>query len=83
LKDQEGLDFDRYGRMRYHPDYHFSHGKKMSEAELEYLCKFYEFDHARHLAFALGRTEHTLRIKVDALKRKGLYGYYKNLNKHW
>lgn len=55
----------------------------MIEEELEYLCKFCEVDDWRTMAFSLGRTEKTLRTKVNNLKRKGLFDYYKNLNKHW
>lgn len=80
---QDHLDIDRYGRMRYHPDYHHSHKKPFTEADLEYLCKFWEVDHRRTLSFALGRPETSLAMKVSALKRKGLYEYYKTLGKHW
>jgi len=47
------------------------------------IFKFYDFDHARTIAFAIGRTEHTIRAKVDYLKKKGMFRHYKNLNKHW
>lgn len=79
----EGIIFDRYGRMQYHPDFHPNHGVKMTEEELEYLCKFCEVDDWRTMAFALGRTEHTLRTKVNDLKKDGRFEYYKNLSKHW
>lgn len=79
----DDITFDKHGRMQYHPDFHFSHGKPFSESELEYICKFYEVDHARTLSFAIGRTEHTIRSKVDYLRKKNLFNHYKNLNKHW
>jgi len=47
------------------------------------ICKFYEVDHTRTIAFAIGRTEHTVQTKVTSLRKKGLFDYYKNLNKHW
>ena len=75
----DGITFDDQGRMQYHPDFHPNHGEKMSKEELAYLCKFYEVDHARTMAFALGRTEHTLRAKVNKLKKAGLYDYYKKM----
>ncbi len=80
---EKEISFDRFGRMNYHPDFHFNHCKTMSEEELEYLCKFWEFDNCRTVAFALGRTEHSLDSTVNKLKKSGLYEYYKNLNKHW
>lgn len=78
----DDITYDKHGRMQYHPEFHFSHAKPFSE-ELEYICKFYEVDHARTISFAIGRTEHTIRSKVDYLRKKGLFHYYKNLNKHW
>lgn len=79
----EEIQFDRFGRMLYHPEYHDNHGKPFTESDLEYLCKYYEIDHSRSISFALGKTEHTLRAKVAYLKKNGLYEYYKNLNKYW
>ncbi|MFF5993675.1 DNA-entry nuclease [Lysinibacillus sp. KU-BSD001] len=77
------ITYDRFGRMLYHPDFHFSQGERFTESDLEYICKYYEVDHARNLAFAIGKTEHTIRSKVNTLKQLGKYEYYKNLNKHW
>ncbi|MFC7443457.1 DNA-entry nuclease [Laceyella putida] len=77
------IRYDRFGRMEYHPDFHPNHKRPFSESDLEYLCKFWETDHRQTMAFALGRTEHTLGVKVASLKKRGLYEYYKSLNKHW
>ncbi|MEG0259890.1 MAG: DNA-entry nuclease [Lysinibacillus sp.] len=77
------ISYDNYGRMLYHPEFHFAHGKTFSESDLEYICKFYEVDHTRNIAFAIGKTEHTIRTKVSKLQKEGLFNYYKNLNKHW
>ncbi|CAM5660806.1 DNA-entry nuclease OS=Lysinibacillus sphaericus OX=1421 GN=LS41612_04505 PE=4 SV=1 [Lysinibacillus sphaericus] len=41
---KDDITYDKYGRMQYHPEFHFSHGKPFSESELEYICKFYEVD---------------------------------------
>lgn len=51
----EKIEFDAHGRMKFNPEFHFSHGVVMSESDLEYLCKFYECDHSRSLSFALGK----------------------------
>lgn len=79
----EVINFDNQGRMVFHPEYHENHGKPFSESDLEYLCKFYEVDSRRMMSFALGRTEHTIASKVTTLRKKGLYEFYKNRNKHW
>lgn len=77
------ISYDKSGRMLYHPEFHFAHGKAFSESDLEYICKFYDVDHPRSLSLAIGKTEITVRNKINALKRAGKYRYYKNLNKHW
>lgn len=79
----EGIEYDSYKRMKYHPEFHFSHGKHFTESDLEYICKFAEVDDARTLAFAIGKTEATINEKLKLLRRQGLYEYYKNLNKYW
>ncbi|MEK4700397.1 DNA-entry nuclease [Solibacillus sp. FSL R7-0668] len=80
--DQD-ITYDRFGRMQFHPDFHFSHGKSFTESDLEYICKFYEIDEIRTISFAIGKTEHTIRTKVFDLRKRGLYDFYKNLNKNW
>lgn len=65
----ERIEYDKLGRMRYHSKFHFSHGERFAESDLEYICKYYEVDHTRTLGFAIGKTEHTIRSKVDKLKR--------------
>ncbi|MFU1797485.1 DNA-entry nuclease [Paenibacillus azoreducens] len=77
----DGIQYDKQNRMVYHPDFHFSHSKPFSQEDLEYLCMFYEFDGARTMAFALGKTEHTLRVKYNRLKRAGLVEYYRKCYK--
>ncbi|QDX91118.1 DNA-entry nuclease (plasmid) [Brevibacillus laterosporus] len=62
--------------MQFHPDFHSNQGKPYTTEELEYLCRFYEHDHTRTIAFALGRTESTLRKKVDRLRQDGMFEYY-------
>lgn len=60
----ETIEYDNFGRMKYHPEYHFSHGKRFSKEELMYLCRFWEFDNRKDVALALGKTEHTDRKSV-------------------
>lgn len=74
----DGIEYDGFHRMRYHPEFHFNHGKPFSKDDLEYLCVFYEIDNIRTLAFALGKTEHVCRVKYMALKKAGRVEYYHN-----
>lgn len=79
----DGITYDKQGRMGYNPEFHFAHGKPFTESDLEYICKFYEVDEARTISFAIGKTEHTIRKRVDILKKQRLFEHYKNLNKYW
>lgn len=83
IQQQEVYSYNEAGRMNYHPDFHPNQGKPFTAEDLEYLCKYYEVDHIQTMAFALGRTEASLIVKVGTLKRQGLYDYYKNRNKYW
>lgn len=80
---EDDVQFDHFGRMIYHPEFHDRHGETFTEEELEYLCKYWEYDGQRLMAYALGRTEHVLRNKVYYLRKNGKLDYYKNLNKHF
>lgn len=79
----EGVEYDSSRRMKYHPDFHYSHGKPFTESDLEYVCKYAEIDDIQTIAFAIGKTEATIHNKLNQLRKNGLYEYYKNLNKHW
>ncbi|MEK4750376.1 DNA-entry nuclease [Niallia sp. FSL W8-0177] len=57
--------YDQYGRLVYNSEFHLNHGKPYTQSDLEYLCKFWGFDEAKSLAFALGRPEHSLASKVN------------------
>lgn len=80
---EDDIQFDKWGRMLYHPEFHPNHKQPFTEEELEYLCKYWEHDGRRSMSFALGRPEHSLAVTVARLKKEGLFEYYKNLNKHW
>ncbi|UOQ93396.1 DNA-entry nuclease [Halobacillus shinanisalinarum] len=70
------VQYDDYGRMKYHPDFHPNHGKKMTNDEISYMCRFWETDGAKSIAAALGRTEKTLMSKVSMLRKQGRFDYY-------
>ncbi|EPD52783.1 hypothetical protein HMPREF1210_01163 [Paenisporosarcina sp. HGH0030] len=71
------VKYDDQGRMKYHPKYHTRHGKRFTEDELIYLCKFWEIDNIRDLSLGLGKTEMTLASRITNLKKSGKYEVYK------
>ncbi|TCO69533.1 DNA-entry nuclease [Marinisporobacter balticus] len=80
---QENIEFDCCRRMKYNPIFHEKHGKTLTDEELEYLCKFWEFDELSTMSMALGKTESTLAAKVHQLRKSGRFEYYKNRGKYY
>lgn len=77
------IQYDNQGRMLYHPEFHENQGKKWTEEDLEYICKYHDIDHLETLALAVGRTKMTVANKLTDLRKANKYDYYRNLNKHW
>lgn len=73
------IKYDRWGRMMYHPDFHYNQGKSYSTKELSYICKHYSRGHVKTLSLDVGRTEHSLRQRVNQLRKDGLFDHYKSL----
>lgn len=73
------IQYDNHGRMKYHPAYHFNHGKEYTLKELSYICQQYRRGNVKNLSMAVGRTEGTLRTLVDNLRKEGKFDFYKNL----
>ncbi|WP_188631566.1 DNA-entry nuclease [Lentibacillus kapialis] len=74
----DGYEYDKFNRMRYHPDFHFKQGQKWTEEELEYLCMFFDYDDSRTLSFALGKTETVCQTKALSLKKTKMFEHYRN-----
>lgn len=72
------IEYDRLGRMRYHPFFHDKQGTRFTESEMIYICKFWDKDKTKNLSLALGRTETSLAKKIQVLKKDWRYEYYKN-----
>ncbi|GEC93641.1 hypothetical protein DES34_112201 [Brevibacillus brevis] len=74
---EQGIEYDDRGRMLYHPEFHPNQGKRFSDEETAYLCKFYETDTLKSLSLALGRLEKSLEDRIAYLKKKALFDYYR------
>lgn len=77
---EEVIELDNLGRMKYHPDFHDTHGQRFTEEDLCYLVKFYKHDGRRAMSFALGKTERVVQNKYLELRKKRLIPYYKSLS---
>ena len=59
-------------RAKYDPALHENHKRAWSDADDDYLKKFYKVDGMAHCALALGRTEMALSNRYRYLKARGL-----------
>lgn len=57
--------------------------KHFTEAELEYMCRFHDKDGILSVAYALGRSQRSIDVKIQNLKKSGEYEKYRNSRVHW
>lgn len=77
------VEYDRHGFMKFHPFYHPNTGKKFTESDKEYLCKFFEVDGIHLISMGLGRSPRSIAQKITRMKKTGEYDTYKAINKYW
>ena len=65
------IEYDRSGRMKYNPEFHFNQGQYWTYEEEEYLIKWYDIIGMEEMSLALGRTEATVANKVYRLQKQG------------
>ncbi|WP_071058780.1 hypothetical protein [Pelistega sp. MC2] len=75
------MNFDKYGRMQYHPEYHKNHRKPMLLSDQKWLIENYEIMGAEQCSFILERTIHSIYTIVTSLRKKGLMK--KPLKRQW
>lgn len=66
------IEYDRWGRMKYHPEIHFKQGKEWDKEDIEYLINWIDKIGYEEMSLALGRTEGVIANKVNHLRKKGL-----------
>lgn len=66
------IQYDTYGKMKYHPDYHGKHGTPWSYNDLQYLIKWYYIIGPEEMSFALERTMTTVSHKAKELTKQGV-----------
>jgi hypothetical protein len=75
----EQVQYDSYGRMKYHPEYHENHKKGYTVKDLAYICQQYRRGNVKTLALAVGRTEGSLRTLVDKMRQDGTFEFYRSI----
>lgn len=65
------VQYDREGRMKYHPDYHTKHQEPWTYVDEKYLIDNYAIDGPETVSFALGRTIHVVMTRAYQLRKEG------------
>lgn len=66
------IEYDKYGRMHYNPEFHSKSGTLWNQEDLQYLIDWYDIAGPEEMAFALERTVKTVQMKVTELRKKGV-----------
>ncbi len=76
------VQFDRHGRMQYHPEIHARHGKPWTTHEQKYLIDFYYVIGNTQMSFDLERPMTAIAQKVCYLRKIGLLVRPKHVKNH-
>lgn len=68
---QTPVQFDRQGRMQYHPDFHPNHQTPWKYSDEKYLIENYALDGPEAVSLALGRTIHVVMQRACQLRKEG------------
>ncbi|WP_235355890.1 hypothetical protein [Aneurinibacillus migulanus] len=71
------VQYDRWKRLKYHPDLHPRQRERYSDNENVYICKHYVRGSVKTLALDVGRTEHSVRQHVNHLRKLGKFEHYR------
>jgi hypothetical protein len=63
--------YDRFGRMKYHPDYHGKHCAPWTTFDEKFLIENYETSGPEQVSFALERTIQTVMARAYELRKAG------------
>lgn len=66
------VTYDRYGRMNYHPEFHFNQKNPWTIKDQKFLIEMYETLGPDEVSLSLGRTIHTVMTRAYELRKKGL-----------
>lgn len=66
------IEYDRFGRMKYNPEFHRKNGQPWSKNDLEYLINWYDKIGPEEMSFALERPITAVMQKAKVLRYEGL-----------
>jgi len=65
-------EYDRWGRMKYHPHFHAKQYQPWTTGDEKYLIEHYENEGPEAVSLALERTIRTVMQRATELRQKGL-----------
>lgn len=68
------IEYDRFGRMNYNPEFHENNGTTWNHEDIQYMVDWYNLIGPEEMSFALGRTIKTIQSKATELRKKELMG---------
>lgn len=71
------IEYDRFGRMKYHPDFHANNGLPWSAEDTDYLISNYCKIGPEECSLALERTIDSVMRKMHKLRKHGVIGSQK------
>jgi len=71
IVNKQQAQYDKHGRMKYHPDCHPKHLDQWSNADEKYLIENYVKDGPEAVAAALGRTIGVVMTRAYVLRKDG------------
>ncbi|KZL93527.1 hypothetical protein [Clostridium magnum] len=66
------IEYDKMGRMKYHPEFHSKHGQPWSQEDLQYLIDWYYIIGPEEMSLALDRRATTISSKATYLTKIGV-----------
>lgn len=65
------VQYDRFGRMKYHPDFHSKHKTAWTYADEKYLIERYAIDGPEDVSLVLERTIGVVMTRANLLRKQG------------
>ena len=69
---EKAPEYNKYGRLKYNPEFHANTGKPWTTEDLNYLIEFYDIAGSKEMSFALERTEQSIRQKANTLRKENV-----------
>lgn len=67
----QAVEYDSYGRLKFHPEYHAKQGTPWTVQDQQYLIEHYDSQGPEAVSFAVERTIQTVMQRAYELRKSG------------